>query len=97
MNAVRRYFLQKIGNDGFRISIRTRERRKQRASLTNTGADGTRAEQSSTGMILCLPTAPLLPIGGSGDFGTSPFYGQLSDKPLLALCTLPGVPEVKEQ
>ena len=47
-------------------------------------------------MILCLPTAPLLPIGGSGDFGTSPFYGQLSDKPLLVLCTLLGVPDVKD-
>src|ERR1700720_1952325 len=29
----------------------------------------------------CLPMAPALPIGGSGDFGTSPFFlGQLTDK-----------------
>ncbi len=29
---------------------------------------------------LCLPTAPTLLIGGNGDFGTSPFFGQRSDK-----------------
>ena len=33
--------------------------------------------------LLCLPTAPALPIEGNGDFGTSPIYEQLSDKPLL--------------
>ena len=34
-------------------------------------------------VLLCLPTAPALPIEGNGDFGTSPIYGQLPDKPLL--------------
>jgi hypothetical protein len=48
-------------------------------------------------MILCLPTAPALPTGRNGDFGTSPFYGQLSDKPLLGLCTLLGVLDVKHK
>src|ERR1700688_922628 len=48
-------------------------------------------------VILCLPTAPALPNGGSGDFGTSPFYGQLLDKPLLILCTSLGVLDVKAQ
>jgi hypothetical protein len=48
-------------------------------------------------MILCLPTAPVLPTEGSGDFGTSPFYGQLLGKPLLALCMLLGVPDVEGQ
>ena len=33
---------------------------------------------------LCRPTAPGLPIWGTGDFGTSPIFEQLSDKPLLA-------------
>jgi hypothetical protein len=28
--------------------------------------------------------APVLPLKGSGDFGTSPIFGQLSDKPRLA-------------
>jgi hypothetical protein len=36
------------------------------------------------GVLLCLPTAPRLPLQGNGDFGTSAFFGQLSDKPLLA-------------
>ena len=37
------------------------------------------------GVSLCLPTAPGLPLQRNGDFGTSAFFGQLSDKPLLAL------------
>ena len=36
------------------------------------------------GVLLCLPTAPGLPLCGNGDFGTSAFFGLLSDKPLLA-------------
>jgi hypothetical protein len=35
-------------------------------------------------VLLCLPTAPALPPGEKGDFGMSPIYGQLSDKPVLA-------------
>jgi hypothetical protein len=35
-------------------------------------------------MPLRLPTAPGLPLAGNGDFGTSAFFGPLSDKPLLA-------------
>jgi hypothetical protein len=34
-------------------------------------------------VLLCLPTAPALPIERNGDFGTSPIYGQLLDKLLL--------------
>jgi hypothetical protein len=44
------------------------------------------------GVLLCLPTAPALPIGESGDFGTSPFFGQLSGKQQLAskyICVVP--------
>ena len=48
------------------------------------GAVSTRAERNSRGVLLCLPTAPALPPGENGDFGTSPIYGQLLDKPLLA-------------
>jgi hypothetical protein len=33
---------------------------------------------------MCLPTAPALPPMENGDFGTSLFCGQLSDKPQLA-------------
>ena len=40
---------------------------------------------------LCRPTAPGLPIWGTGHFGTSPIFGQLSDKPLLASNQVSGV------
>ena len=43
------------------------------------------------GVLLCLPTAPGLPLQGNGDFGTSAFFGQLSDKPLLACIWSHGV------
>jgi hypothetical protein len=33
---------------------------------------------------MCLPTAPALPPIENGDFGMSPFCGQLSDKSQLA-------------
>ena len=46
---------------------------------------------------LCRPTAPGLPIWGTRDFGTSPIFGQLSDKPLLACIYLVGVSERKAQ
>ena len=36
------------------------------------------------GVLLCLPTAPELPLQGNADFGMSAFFGQHSDKPLLA-------------
>jgi hypothetical protein len=42
------------------------------------------ANQTLFEVSLCRPTAPGLPIWGTGDFGTSPIFGQLSDKPLLA-------------
>jgi hypothetical protein len=42
-------------------------------------------------VLLCLPTAPGLPLQGNGDFGTSAFFGQLSDKPLLACIWSHGV------
>jgi len=41
-------------------------------------------------VLVRLPTAPALPPGEKGDFGTSPIYGQLSDKPRLAFVYLDG-------
>ena len=46
---------------------------------------------------LCRPTAPGLPIWGTGHFGTSRIFGQLSDKPLLASNQISGVWERKAQ
>jgi hypothetical protein len=60
-------------------------------------ADGTSAERSSIGSMLCLPTAPALPTKASGDFGTSPFYGQRLDKPLLACKPTMGASEAKHK
>jgi hypothetical protein len=44
---------------------------------------------------LCLPMAAGLPIGGSGDFGISPFFRQLTDKPLLVSMYIDGVSDAK--
>jgi hypothetical protein len=46
---------------------------------------------------LCLPTASALPTEGSGDFGTSAFFGQLSDKPLLVRRRTMGASETKHK
>jgi hypothetical protein len=46
-------------------------------------------------VLLRLPTAPALPPGEKGDFGTSPIYAQLSDKLLLALVYSHGVRDMK--
>jgi hypothetical protein len=35
--------------------------------------------------------------GGNGDFGTSPIFGQLSDKPLLARSKHVGVPDLRHK
>jgi hypothetical protein len=44
---------------------------------------------------MCLPTAPALPPIDNGDFGVSPFCGQLSDKSQLALHLTMGVRDMK--
>jgi hypothetical protein len=46
-------------------------------------------------VLTCLPVAPELPLRGSADFGTSAFFGLLSDKPLLACTSLHGVSDAK--
>jgi len=44
---------------------------------------------------MCLPTAPALPPIENGDFGMSPFCGQLSDKSQLAFVFQMGVQGMK--
>jgi hypothetical protein len=44
---------------------------------------------------MCLPTAPALPPIDNGDFGVSPFCGQLSDKSQLAFAFHMGVRGMK--
>jgi len=56
------------------LAFRSEERARRAA--TDAGADGTRAERDSIFRI--VPTdGTRLPIVGSGEFGMSPFFGQL--------------------
>ena len=48
-----------------------------RADMYNSGADGTRGTNGLRYLKSCQPMGTLAAIGGSGDFGTSPFFGQL--------------------
>jgi hypothetical protein len=73
-------------------------RHKQRADVGGGGCLWhTYPNATLFGVLLCLPTAPWLPLWRNGDFGTSPIFGQLSDKPLLASIWLRGVSERKAQ
>jgi hypothetical protein len=67
------------------------------ARAPNAGADRTGAERSSIGSFVCLPTASALSAEESAGFGRSAFYGQLSDKPLLACRRTMGVFERKHK
>jgi hypothetical protein len=55
------------------------------------GVEDARADSTPTStnvavkLKLCLPMAAGPPIGGSVDLGTSPLFGQLTDKLLLVL------------
>jgi hypothetical protein len=53
-----------------------------RANAQNADTGGTHNSYVNFSMKLCLPMATGLQSGGSGDFGTSPFLGSSSDKPL---------------
>jgi hypothetical protein len=59
------------------------KQRKQRADARTRVLTAPQPNAAQFEVLLCLPTAPMLPTEGSGDFGTSPFYRQLSDKPQL--------------
>lgn len=86
MNTVRSLSLDE---DGLTVAFAFRcdrdARRKQRADLRPRVLMPPAPNAAQFEVLVCLPTAPVLPTGGNGDFGTSPFYGQLSDKPLLIL------------
>jgi hypothetical protein len=48
--------------------------------MRNADAHRIRTRTSNFRVLLCLPTAPTLPIEGNGDFGTSPLFRQRSNK-----------------
>jgi len=59
----------------------------------STNADAGDTRDTSRGLFLNVFRAAdgvRLPIAGSGDFGTSPFLGNSSDKPVLASVWLDG-------
>jgi hypothetical protein len=57
---------------------------------------GTRADRSSIWRVVIVPAdGTSAATEGNGDFGTSPIFGQLSDKPALACIWVTGVPDVK--
>jgi hypothetical protein len=67
-----------------------------RADMYNSGADGTRGTNGLRYLKSCQPMGTLAAIGGSEDFGTSPFFGSSSDKPTACpYTTKMGMPEIK--
>ena len=68
-------------------------RRKRRAHAPARVPSAPAPNATLLGVLMCLPTAPMLPPEENGDFGMSPIYGQLSDKPLLAFIDLYEVPD----
>ena len=46
-------------------------------------------------VLLCQPMAPSLPLEGNGDFGTSPFFGQLLVRRYLPVLDHVGCRDVK--
>ena len=68
------------------VPLSMRETRAARVR-TRTGCGVPRASASERNSI-CSVIVPAdgtrLPLQGNGDFGTSAFFGQLSDKPVLA-------------
>ncbi len=73
----------------FGLSIRgsARTRRAQQRTRVLTAPE---PNVTLFAVLLCLPTAPALPPRKKGNFGMSPIYEQLSDKPLLAFVYLHG-------
>jgi hypothetical protein len=71
--------------------------RKRRADVRNADAHRIRSRTSIFRVLLCLPTAPTLPIEGNGDFGTSPFFGQRSNKLCLLCLQQMGIPDVRHK
>src|SRR4029077_3720776 len=53
-----------------------------------------RTQTSIFGVFIVPADGTTAATAGNGNFGTSPFFGQLTDKPLLAFTCLNVVPEV---
>ena len=80
-------------------NILTGDKRAPQAACecTDTDADGTRAERNQFEVLLCLPTAPVLPLKETGTSVGPRFLGNSRDKLLLVLCIYVGVPDAKHK
>jgi hypothetical protein len=68
-----------------------------RTDIYDSGADGTYGTNRRRYLKSCQPMGTLAAIGGSEDFGTSPFLGSSSDKPTACLyINTMGMPETKD-
>jgi len=66
----------------FTLKFREDARRKQRADVQKADADRIRTQMSI--LVIVPADGTTAATAGNGNFGTLPFFGQLTDKPLLA-------------
>ena len=77
------------------LSMRARAPQEAREGTKAADAHGTRTDASLFLSVIVPADGTSAAGGGTGDFGTSPILGQLSDKQLLACIFLRGVSIVK--
>jgi hypothetical protein len=69
--------------------------RSARVGTKAADTHGTRADRNSIWSVIVPADGTSAATDGNGDFGTSPIFGQLSDKPALACIWVSGVTDVK--
>jgi hypothetical protein len=77
------------------MTKRGRARRKQRALLHNASADRIRVHEHKSIFRIVPADGTTAATVRNGDFGTSPFFEQLSDKPQPACTYRCGLSDVK--
>ena len=81
-------FADVMGSDHCQVLLCVTGRRPSRSDGGRIHARTRLPRPKSLLQVLCLPTAPVLPIVRNGDFDGSRFYGQLFTQELLALYTI---------
>jgi hypothetical protein len=77
------------------MTKRGNARRKQRARLQNASVDRIRVHEHKSIFRIVPADGTTAATVRNGDFGTSPFFEQLSDKPQLACTYLCGLSDAK--
>jgi hypothetical protein len=83
--------------NGLRLSMRARAPQAARGRRGGGCLWHTHPNANSIWSVILPADGTRTATVGNGDFGTSPLFGQLSDKPLLASIWLRGVSERKAQ